>query len=323
MELGETGGTKSTHGSLLSGRSKSTRAGCGQSQYSKPYVLFSATDAASATIDFSKSNVDDGIVDSPPSRGLRRSLIVSPSPLRGSQCRPRSDRSSSPTPRSSNTPHRQLYKQCADEAPVDAAVRVQVGCATAAVPVEVDSMIRTFPIRDYPCLEDNLWMVCVDDGREPHIASEVKHSTRGGQHCRPEGNIHLCRSVPSKVGGIVSAGFCRPCHSEGVLPRGHSSGAMEQPPAKSSASRFPLRRLELPCALYNATDSQPCHNLPVRTTSSVGRQKRRDDECFLDWFSRQTSSESLGYISFRQEDIPCVFSKKMKATVVVNEGHRK
>ena len=100
------------------------RAGCGQSQYSKPYVLFSATDAASAAIDFSKSNVDDGVVDSPPSQGLRRSPIVSPSPLQRSQCRPRSDRSSSPTPRSSNTPHRQLYKQCADEAPLDAVVPV-------------------------------------------------------------------------------------------------------------------------------------------------------------------------------------------------------
>ena len=95
-KLGETGGTKSIYGSLLSGRSKSMWADCGQSQYSKPYVLFFATDAASAAIDFSKSNVDDGVVDSPPSRGLRRSLIVSPPPLQGSLCRPRSDRSSSP-----------------------------------------------------------------------------------------------------------------------------------------------------------------------------------------------------------------------------------
>ena len=98
---------------------------------------------------------------------------------------------------------------------------------------------------------------------------------------------------------------------------------MEQPPAKSSASAFPLQRFELPCAVCNASDSQPCLNLPVHTTSSVGRQKRRDDECFLDWFSRRTSSESLGYNSSRQEDILCVFSKKMKASIVVNEGHTK
>ena len=285
--------------------------------------MFSATDAASTAIDFSKSNVDDRVVDSPPSQGLRRSLIVSPSPLQGSLYRPRSNRSSSPNPRSSNTPHRQLYKQCANKAPLDAIVPIQVGCATAAVPVQVNSMDRTFPVRDYPRLEDNLWTVCVDDGREPHIASELKHGTSGGQHHRSEGKVHLRRSFPSKVGGIVSPGFCRPYHSEGVLPRGRSSGAMEQPPAKSSASGLPLRRLELPCAICNASDSQLCHNLPVRTTSLVGRQKRRDDECFLDWFSRRTSSESLGYNSSCQEDILCVFSKKMKATAVVNEGHRK
>ena len=122
---------------------------------------------------------------------------------------------------------------------------------------------------------------------------------------------------------IESPRFCRPCHSEGVLLRGRSSGAMEQPPAKSSASGLPLRRLELPCIIRNASDSQLCRNLPVRTTSSVGRQKRRDDECFLDWFSRQTSLESLGYNSSRQEDIFRVSSKKMKATAVVSEGHRK
>ena len=108
-----------------------------------------------------------------------------------------------------------------------------------------------------------------------------------------------------------------------MLPCGRSSGDVEQPPAKSSASRLPLRRLELPCAVCNASDSQLCHNLPVRTTSSVGRQKRGDDECFLDWFSQRTSSESLGYNSSRQEDILRVFSKKMKASAIVNEGHRK
>ena len=126
-----------------------------QSQYSKLYFLFSAIDEASAAIDFSKSNVDDGIVDSPPNQGLRRSPIVSPSPLQGSLCRPCSDRSSSPIPRSSNTPHQQLYKHFADEAPLDANVPVQVGCAIAVVPVEVDRMNRTFPVLDYRCLEDN------------------------------------------------------------------------------------------------------------------------------------------------------------------------
>ena len=184
-------------------------------------------------------------------------------------------------------------------------------------------MNPTFPVLDYPRLEDNLWTACVDDGCQPQLVSEMKHGTGGGQHLRPEGKVHLRRSFPSKVGGIMSSGFCRPYLSEGVLPRGRSSGAMEQPPAKSFASRLPLRWLELPCAIRNASDSQLCRNLPVRTTSLVGRQKRRDNECFLDWFSRWTSSESLGYNSSCQEDILRVFLKKMKATAVVNDGHRK
>ena len=154
---------------------------------------------------------------------------------------------------------------------MDAVVPVQVGCAITAVPVQVGSMNRTFPVLHYPRLEDNLWTVCVDDGRQPHIVLEMKHGTSGGQHRRPEGNVHLCRSFPSKVGGIVSLGFCCPCHSEGVLPCGRSSGALEQPPAKSSTSGLPLRRLELPCAVRNASDSQLCHNLPVRSTSSASR----------------------------------------------------
>ena len=206
---------------------------------------------------------------------------------------------------------------------MDAAIPVQVGCATAAIPVQVGSMDRTFDVLDYPCLEDNLWTMCVDDGRQPHIVSKMKHGMNDGQHRRPEGKVHLHRSFLSKVGGIVLPGFCRPCHSKGVPPRGRSSGAMEQPPTKLSASGLPLQRLELPCAVRNASDSQLCHNLSVCSTSSAGRQRRRDDECFLDWFSRQTSSESLGYNSSHQEDILRAFSKKMKATAVLNEDHRK
>jgi len=49
---------------------------------SKPYLLWSAADAASAAIDFSKGDVEDGVVDSPPSRGPGRTPVCSPSPLK-------------------------------------------------------------------------------------------------------------------------------------------------------------------------------------------------------------------------------------------------
>ena len=86
---------------------------------------------------------------------------------------------------------------------MDVVVPVQVGCATVAIHVQVGSMDRTFFVLDYPRLEDNLWTVCVDDGRQPHIVSEMKHGTGRGQHRRCEGKIHLRRSFFSKVGGIV------------------------------------------------------------------------------------------------------------------------
>ena len=143
-------------------------------------------------------------------------------------------------------------------------------------------MNRTFPVLHYPRLKDNLWTVCVDDGRQPHNISEMKHGTSGGQHRWPEGKVHLRRSFPSKIGGIVSRRFCLPYLSEGVLPCGRSSSAIEQPPAKLPASGLLLQRLELPCAVRNDSDFQLCHNLPIRTTSLAGQQKRRDDECFLD-----------------------------------------
>ena len=58
---GESHHTKSVRGSLLSGRSKSRNGDCALSEYSKPYVLFSATNATSAAIDFSRKSMDDGV----------------------------------------------------------------------------------------------------------------------------------------------------------------------------------------------------------------------------------------------------------------------
>ena len=75
---------ESAHGSLMSGGSKSAHEGCALSQYSKLYVLFFATDAASIAIVFSKRNVNDRVVDSPLSRGPPRSPIVAASPLQRS-----------------------------------------------------------------------------------------------------------------------------------------------------------------------------------------------------------------------------------------------
>lgn len=76
---------------------------------SKCFDMFTATDAASATMDFTKESVDDGVVDSPPSRGPVRTPICSPSPLKRLCTSPSRQRSMSPTHPTSRTPQRQLY----------------------------------------------------------------------------------------------------------------------------------------------------------------------------------------------------------------------
>jgi hypothetical protein len=50
--------------------------------------MYSAADAASAALDFSKDNMEDGVIDSPPSRSVGRTLVCSPSPLRDCRSTP-------------------------------------------------------------------------------------------------------------------------------------------------------------------------------------------------------------------------------------------
>jgi hypothetical protein len=89
--------------------SGSNKEHCLPSQFSKPYVMYSATDAASAAIDFAKGNVEDGVVNSPPSRDAARLPVCSPSPLRGYGSTPTRQHSCSPTKGTLRTPQRQLY----------------------------------------------------------------------------------------------------------------------------------------------------------------------------------------------------------------------
>jgi hypothetical protein len=91
--------------------SGSIQRDCVPSQFSKPYLMYSATDAASATVDFIKGNVEDGVVNNPPSRGAGRSPICSPSPLQGCDWIPTGQRLCSLTERTVRTPQRQLYSK--------------------------------------------------------------------------------------------------------------------------------------------------------------------------------------------------------------------
>jgi hypothetical protein len=91
--------------------SGSIQGDCVPSQFSKPYLMYSATNAASAIVDFAKGNVEDGVVNSPPSRGASRSPVCSPSPLRGCDWIPTGQCSCSLTEQTIRTPQRQLYSK--------------------------------------------------------------------------------------------------------------------------------------------------------------------------------------------------------------------
>jgi hypothetical protein len=86
---------------------------CLPSQFSKPYLMYSATDAASAAVDFAKGSLEDGVVNSPPSRDAARLPMCSPSPLRGYGSTPTQQRSYSPIKGTLRTPQRQLYYKAA------------------------------------------------------------------------------------------------------------------------------------------------------------------------------------------------------------------
>jgi hypothetical protein len=91
--------------------SGSIQGDCVPSQFSKPYLMYSATDVASATVDFAKGNVEDSVVNSPPSRGTGRSPVCSPSPLRGCDWTPTGQCSYSLTEQTIRIPQRQLYSK--------------------------------------------------------------------------------------------------------------------------------------------------------------------------------------------------------------------
>jgi hypothetical protein len=89
--------------------SGSIQGNCVPFQFSKPYLMYSATDAASVALDFSKGNVEDRVFDSPPSCSAGRTLVCSPSPLRNYRSTSIRQRSHSPTHHNVRTPQRQLY----------------------------------------------------------------------------------------------------------------------------------------------------------------------------------------------------------------------
>ena len=63
--------------------SRSMQGNCVPSQISKLYLMYSATYAASVAVEFAKGNVEDRVVDNPPSRNVGRTPVTLSSPLHG------------------------------------------------------------------------------------------------------------------------------------------------------------------------------------------------------------------------------------------------
>ena len=128
------------------------------------HVLFSATYAASAAIDFFKDNVEDGVVDSPPSRGPWRSPVVSASPLQGFPYARGRDCSPSPIPEPSRTPHQQLYKNGPIVVPLHASHQVMVQCASVAHHIHVHDIHPRSTTVEHLRIEDNLRSKYLEEG---------------------------------------------------------------------------------------------------------------------------------------------------------------
>jgi hypothetical protein len=75
--------------------------------------MYLATNDASAAVDFAKDNVEDGVVNSPPSRDAARLPVCLPSSLQGYGSTPTRQRSCSPIKGTLRTPQRQLYCKAA------------------------------------------------------------------------------------------------------------------------------------------------------------------------------------------------------------------
>ena len=136
-------------------------------------MLCSATDAASAAIDFSKGNVEEGVVDSPSNRGVPRTPVCSPSPLKRIASTPRRMRSQSPTQCTEFTPNRKLYTDDIVE----------------AVDPHVDGVVPLLPVVGRPLLQSaelKAMSLSVDRKKKAQV--------EGGQCSRPVPTT----SLPSK-----------------------------------------------------------------------------------------------------------------------------
>ena len=182
--------------------------------------MFSAIDAASAAIDFSKKDVNDGVVDSPPSRGPWRSPVLSGSPLQGSPCVGRRHRSPSRSPHRSPSrmPHRQLYKRCTGEDSLHVFGHFDLQCVSALVCAPSHDIHTRCPVLDDLRVEDNQPSISLGEGLPLQSMIETEVVGARCEHPRLEDTRQLLTSFCSDVQHVVGLEIPHPTHSHEVVP---------------------------------------------------------------------------------------------------------
>ena len=139
--------------------------------------------------------------------------------------------------------------------------------------------------------------------------SEVRVVGGEREHPRLEDTVQVRSSVAPDLECALEARVPCPGHLHELVRPQQRSTIRRELKTKSSNSFLPVKRSRSLCAVCNGR-SHPLKDHVIRwTTPLVLQRKREENESFVDWFSRRTSSESLGYTSSRQEDILKAFSR--------------
>ena len=142
-----------------------------------------------------------------------------------------------------------------------------------------------------------------------HSVSELKGVGGEGEHPRLEDTFHVLSSVAPDLECALEARVPCPGHSHELVRPQEGTTIRRELKTKSSNSFLPVKRSRSLCAVCNGGSHPFRDHVIRRTTPLVLRRKREENESFVDWFSRCTSSKSLGYTSSRQEDILRAFSR--------------
>ena len=163
-------------------------------------------------------------------------------------------------------------------------------------------------------LEDKLGSKYLEEGHHLRPIMQTEEVVSGAQDPRVEGSMEsLCFSPNGHR--FVSPRIPCPTQSHELPLHQHHGPLQKHMQTSSLGSQLPLHRMKLPCTTCSGNSVQTLNHTPLRTTFLTCRKKRRENESFVDWFTRRTNSKSLGYTSSRQEDILRTLSKRRKVDV--------